>query len=373
MARQIRMGLIGHKFMGRAHSHALRDLPMFFDIGAEPVMQTLCGLEEDLEASARRYGWASWTHSWRKVVEDPRIDAVSICTPGHTHCEIAVAACRAGKHVMCEKPLALTLAEARRMLEAARSAGVKHAVNFNYRKAPAVALAHQLIREGHLGRIFLFHGFYFQDWPLDPEFPHVWRMDRSMAGAGSMADKGSHLLDLARFLVGEIAEVSAATEIYVKERPSSGGTRLPVTTDDAAVFTVRFSGGALGLFGTSRMAAGHKNGLGFEVQGARGSLRFDLERLNELQVYLAGEPGATEGFRTVLATSPEHPYAGAWWPPGHVLGWEHTFVHQYADFLRAVVDDAQVRPDFEDGMKAQAVLEAIGAAARDRRWIPVEA
>ncbi len=370
--RRIRVGLVGHRFMGKAHSHALRDLGMFFPLDAEAGMEMLCGIEDDLEETARRYGWGRWTRSWREVVQDPQIDVVAICTPGNTHCEIAVAACEAGKHVICEKPLAMDLAQARQMCVAARRAGVKHVVNFNYRRTPAVALARKLILDERLGRILFFHGSYFQDWPLDPEFPYVWRMDKQTAGAGSMADKGSHIVDLARFLVGEFAEVSATTEIFVRQRPGPNGEPLDVTTDDAAVFTARFQCGALGMFGTSRMAAGHKNSLYFEVQGSKGSVRFNLERMNELQVYFAGEAGETEGFRTVLVTNPAHRYVSHWWPPGHVLGWEHTFVHQYYELMRAILENSAAGPDFVDGMKAQAVLESIETAARENRWVAVE-
>lgn len=367
MKRTINVGLIGHKFMGKAHSHALRDLAMFFSPGVEPVMKTLCGVGDDLEETARRYGWQSTTGRWEDVVEDPSIDAVSILTPGRLHCEMALAAAAHGKHILCEKPLALDAEEAASMYRAAEAAGVRHMVNFNYRRVPAIALARQWIEEGRLGRIYHFQGSYQQDWPLEAAFPFLWRFDKEVAGAGSMADKGSHVVDLACYLVGEFAEVAAATDIFVKERDDAG-TRRAVTTDDAAVFTARFQNGALGLFLTSRMSAGHKNRLAIEVNGSKGSLRWDLERLNELEVY---EAGKSAGFQNVMVTEASHPYAGAWWPPGHVLGWEHTFVHQYYEFLKGIAEQRQPAPSFLDGLRNHEVLDAIARAAAERRWVEV--
>lgn len=372
MKKKLNIGLIGHKFMGKAHSHALRDISMFFELDSEPVMHTLCGIGEDLEATARRYGWQRHTQSWEDVIGDPDIDIVDVCTPGNTHCEIVTAAARAGKHVLCEKPLALNADEALQMYRAAETAGVRHLVNFNYRRVPAVALAKALTEEGRLGTIYHFRAVYQQDWPLDAKFPYLWRFDKTVAGAGSMADKGSHIVDLARYLVGEIDEVAAANEIFVKHRPVAGspGARKEVTTDDAAVFIARLAGGAMALFLTSRMSAGHKNCLAFEVNGSQGSLMFDLERMNELEVYFRGEQ--PEGFRTVMVTdAAAHRYIQNWWPPGHVLGWEHTFVHQYYEFLQGIMGGCQPAPSFLDGLRNQEVLDAIEVAAREKRWVAV--
>lgn len=374
MKQPLRFGLVGHRFMGKAHSQALHDVPFFFDTRFEPVRAMLCGLEEDLAVTARRYGWQSWTHRWQDVVSDAGIDVIVIATPGNTHCEIAVAAAEAGKHVICEKPLALNGQQAARMCEAAEKAGVRHMVNFNYRRVPAVQLARQLIEQGRLGEIRYFQGAYWQDWCLDPGFPHVWRFDKTVAGAGCMADNGSHLIDLALFLVGDIDEVAATSEIFVRERPLPGGSTVgAVTTDDASAFVVRFRTGGLGLFGTSRMSAGHKNGLVFEVNGSLGSLIFELERLNELQVFLREDDRATQGFRTIMVTEPVHRYIKNWWPPGHALGWEHTFIHQYYEFLHALEQDRPPCPSFHDGRKVQCVLDAVEKAAAERRWITVEA
>jgi predicted dehydrogenase len=371
MKQPLRFGLIGHKFMGKAHSQALHDVPFFFETRFQPVRAVLCGLEDDLPEAAARYGWQRWTHSWREVVADPEIDVVVIATPGNTHCEIAIAAAEAGRHVICEKPLALDAEQAARMCKAVERAGVKHLVNFNYRRVPAVQLARQLIEQGRLGEIYYFRGTYWQDWPLDPAFPFVWRFDKAIAGAGSMADKGSHLVDLALYLVGDIVEVAATTEIFVRERPAPEGAARRVTTDDAAAFLARFRSGAIGLFGTSRMSAGHKNALGFEVNGSRGSLIFDLERLNELQVYFVDDDRAARGFRTIMVTEPVHRYVDRWWPPGHVLGWEHTFIHQYYEFLHALETDTLPSPNFHDGLKVQRVLDAVEQAVAEKRWIGV--
>lgn len=375
MKADLNIGLIGHQFMGRAHSHALREVGVVFDLPLKPVMKTLCGIGDGLAATAERYGWQRTSEDWRSVVEDPGIHAVDICAPGSLHAEIAIAAARNGKHVLCEKPLALTAAEAAQMHDAAVQAGVVHMVNFNYRRVPAVAFARELIQQGRIGRVLFFEATYRQDWTLDPAVPFVWRMDRSVAGAGSMADKGSHIVDLARFLAGEFEAVSAATGIHVKERslPGDSGVKREVTTDDAAVFTARFANGALGLFGTSRMAAGHKNTLAFEVNGTEGSIRFDLERLNELEVYFASEDGGTRAFRRLLVTEPSHPYMSAWWPAGHVIGWEHTFVHQYFEFISAIAKGSAVPPDFGDGLRAQQILDAVETAASEERWVRVPA
>jgi predicted dehydrogenase len=373
MKRALNVGLIGHKFMGKAHSHALRDVTMFFDLDAVPVMRVLCGVEDDLEDAARRYGWHTFTPSWEEVVNNPEIDIVDIATPGNTHWQIALAAAQQGKHILCEKPLALTPHEAKEMYDAAEEAHVKHVVNFNYRRLPAVALAKKLIDEGELGAIYHFRGTYQQDWPLDPNFPFIWRMDKTIAGAGSMADKGSHVVDLARYLVDEFEEVACSSAIFVKERslPDQIHSRRQVTTDDAAVFIARFHNGTLGVFETSRMSAGHKNALAFEVNGSKGSVVFDLERLNELKLYTTSYPRDTSGFRTIMVTEPCHQYVRSWWPPGHVLGWEHTFVHQYYEFLQAIARDSPSSPSFYDGLRNQEVLAAIEAAAVEKCWVRV--
>ncbi|NJD02154.1 MAG: Gfo/Idh/MocA family oxidoreductase [Ruminiclostridium sp.] len=373
MKRKINVGLIGHKFMGKAHSHALRDIMMFFDPGVIPVMRVICGIEDDIGEIAGKYGWQSYEKSWEKVVDNPEIDIIDVATPGLTHKDIVLAAVKKGKHVICEKPLAMTALEAREMYEAAEENKVKHLVNFNYRRVPAVDLARKLINEGRLGKVYHFKAIYQQEWAADENVPYLWRFDKVMAGAGSMADKGSHIIDLARFLIGEISEVASTTEIFIKERPSLNDSNIKekVTTDDAAMFITRFGNGALGLFETSRISVGHKNALSFEVNGSKGSMRFDLERLNELEVYFKEGDAGTEGFKSIMVTEPSHSYIKNWWPAGHVLGWEHTFIHQYYEFLKAIAEDKQPSPNFYDGMKNQEVIEAIEKAAIEKRWIKI--
>jgi len=276
MGKQLNVGLIGHRFMGKAHSNALRDLSMFFDPGAKVRMKVICGVEDDIAEAAEKYGWESYVTDWRDVVNDPEIDIIDISSTGATHRDIAVAAAEAGKHVLCEKPLSMTAAEAKDMYEAVRKHRVKNMVNFCYRRVPAVALAQEIIESGQLGEIYHFKAIYQQDWVTE-DCPYVWRFDKKLAGAGSMADKGSHIIDLARFLVGEIAEVAGMSDIFIKQHRVTGKMK-DVTTDDAAMFLTRFAGGAMGVFETSRVSTGYKNALQFEVNGSRGCVRFNLER-----------------------------------------------------------------------------------------------
>ncbi len=371
MVKKMNIGLIGHKFMGKAHSNAIRDISMFFDPGAVPVMKVLCGVEDDIGKAAERYGWEGFEKDWRKVVADPEIDIIDISSPGFTHVDIAIEAAKNGKHILCEKPLANTLAEAERMEEAAKKYGVKTAVNFVYRRVPAVVLAKQILQSGRLGEIYHFKATYQQEWAGLPETPYVWRFDKQMAGAGSMADKGAHVIDLARFLVGEFESVAGASDIFIKERKEADGTGREVTTDDVAMFIARFKNGAMGLFETSRIAIGHKNALEFEINGSRGCIRFNLERLNELDVYFMEEDRTTQGFRNILVTEPQHRYMDKWWPSGHIIGWEHLFIHQYYEFIKSIVSDTPVKPDFTDGRMAQQVIEAVEQAAMSRAWIAI--
>jgi predicted dehydrogenase len=369
--KAINVALVGHRFMGKAHSHAYRDVAMFFPEVA-PRMRVLCGVGDDLDSTAKAYGWERTEPSWQKVVEDPEVDVVDICTPDRLHREVALAAARNGKHVFCEKPLALSLKEAREMHECARDHGVVHMVNFVYRGVPAVQLAKKLIGEGKIGKVLQFKGLYQQDFSLSESFPFVWRMDRAEAGHGVLADKGAHVIDLARFLVGEFESVACRTQTFVKERRVQGsGEMRTVTTNDAAAFLASFAGGALGTFELSNMCAGSKNALQFEVSGSLGSIRFDLERLNELEVYLASDPEEVRGFRKILVTSPSHPYVSHWWPEGHVLGWEHGFVHMVREMLEAVSQRRPATPSFLDGMKCQEVVDALAAADQARNWVSV--
>jgi predicted dehydrogenase len=368
VTRKLRVAVIGHEFMGRAHANAWRQVGRFFDVPYEPVLQVVCGRDAArTRAAAERLGFAQASTDWREVVARADVDLVDVCTPGDSHLPIALGAAAAGKAILCEKPLANTLAEAEQMLAAARRAGVIHMLCHNYRRAPAVQLARQYVAEGRLGRIHHFRGTYLQDWIADPEFPRVWRLERERAGSGALGDIASHSIDLARFLVGEIAEVSGLLETFVPERPLEGGAgRGLVTVDDAALALLRFENGAIGSVEGSRFCPGRKNHNRFELNGSRGSLAFDLERINELEVYEEQGPGS--GFRRVLATDPAHPFAAAWWPPGHVLGWEHTFVHTLVDLLHALARQDLPSPSFEDGVRIHRVLDAIERSARSRSW-----
>lgn len=366
--RRVGVALIGHRFMGRAHSNAWRQVGPFFDGPAEPALRVLCGRDcAETEAAAGRLGWAESATDWRAVVERADVDVVDVCTPGDSHAEIVIAAAEAGKAVLCEKPLANTVAEAEAMLAAVERAGVVHMLCHNYRRAPAIGLAKRLIEVGELGELHHFRGTYLQDWLVDPEAPHAWRMQKAKAGSGALGDIASHSLDLARHLVGEIAEVSGLLRTFVDERPLADGSgRAPVDVDDAALALLRFEGGAIGSVEGSRFCPGRKNWNRLEINGSRGSLVFDLERLNELEVYR--EEGPDSGFRRILATDPTHPWADAWWPPGHVLGYEHTFTHTVHDLLMAITRGEPASPDFADGLRNQRVLAAIERSGASRRW-----
>lgn len=387
MSTTVRVGMIGYKFMGKAHSHAYRDLPMFFPDTPRPVMKAICGRnEEGVRQAARQFGWEEALTDWRELVRRDDIDLIDINAPSDAHKDIALAAAQAGKHLFCEKPLALTLADAREMLAAAEAAGVKHMIGFNYRFAPAVQLAKKLIEEGRLGRIYHFRAVFLQDWILDPQFPLVWRLDKRIAGSGAHGDLGAHLIDMARFLVGELREVVGMSETFVKERPLAGsmtglsgksGTGAgaetgPVTVDDAALFLARFENGALGSFEATRFAGGHRCTNAFEINGSLGSVKFDFERMNELQVYFTGDDADVQGFRRVLATDPAHAYAEAWWPPGHTIGYEHTFIHETVELLRALQENRRPTPNFHDGVCCQAVLEAVERSIDARRWVRID-
>ena len=385
MSKEINVGLVGYSFMGKAHSHAYRDVAMFFDSGATPVMKAICGRNEAaVAAAAQQFGWQGYETSWKKLIERDDIDLVDVSTPGDSHREIAVAAARAGKHVFCEKPLANTLAEAREMLDAVQKAKVRHMVAFNYRRVPAVALARQLIEEGRIGKIYHWRAVYLQDWIMDPNFPLVWRLVKKQAGSGPHGDLNAHIIDLAHYLVGDISEVVGADTTYIKERPmpesvdaslgakSSGRRRMGrVTVDDATLFLARFKNGALGSFEATRFAGGRRNHNRFEINGSKGSIAFNLEKMNEIQFYSRDDEPHLQGFREIIVNERAHPYMAAWWPPGHIIGWEHTFVHEVHDLLSAIVKGRSVHPDFEDGVKVQTVLEAVSMSAREKRWVKI--
>jgi predicted dehydrogenase len=366
--RRLNVAMIGHRFMGKAHSNAWRQVGRFFETPFEPVMKVVCGRDlAGVERAAHQLGWEEASVSWRETVVRDDVDVVDICTPGDSHADIAVAAALAGKHVLCEKPLANTLPEAQRMLAAVTAAGVAHMLCHNYRRAPAVALAKRLIEEGKLGRLYHYRGVYLQDWIVDPQFPRVWRLEKSKAGSGALGDIASHSLDLARHLVGEIEEVAGHLQTFITERPlPDSDETAPVDVDDAALSLLKFEGGAVGTVEATRFAPGRKNYNRFEVNGSKGSLAFNLERMNELELYV--EEGSDSGFRTVQVTDAQHPYMQGWWPPGHIIGYEHTFTHTVYDFLLAIDEGRTPSPSFEDGVRNQKVLDAIERAASSRRW-----
>jgi predicted dehydrogenase len=369
---EINIALIGYAFMGRAHSNAYRQVGPFFSPRLTPRMKVLCGRStKDVEKAARTLGWDEAATDWEAVVRRPDIDVVDICTPGDSHAPIAIAAARAGKVVFCEKPLANTVVEAERMLTAVKKAGVIHMICHNYRRVPAVMLAKHIISTGQIGDIRHFRGVYLQDWITDPAFPLLWRFKKARAGSGALGDIGAHVIDLARFLVGEIAEVSGDLRTFIKTRPLPGQPkrRGRVTVDDAAVAIARFANGATGTIEATRLAPGRKNANRFEINGSRGSLAFDLERMNEIELYLESDRRGERGFRRILVTESDHPFMKAWWPPGHIIGYEHTFTHTVFDLLEAIADERLPEPNFADGVRTQRVLGGIERSAKTRRWI----
>jgi predicted dehydrogenase len=334
-------------------------------------MRAICGRDEaGVREAAESLGWEGYETDYGRLLERDDVGLVDVATPGNTHHEIAIASLEAGKHVLCEKPLANTLQEAREMLDAARKAGTVNMVCFNYRRAPAVQLAKKLVGDGRLGEIRHWRAAYLQDFILDPELPLIWRFRKEVAGSGALGDIGAHIVDLAHFLVGPIAEVVGTTQTFIRERPleEPGAGRGEVTVDDAASFLARFENGSTGTFEATRLAAGRKNHNSFEINGSRGSVAFDLERMNELQVYLEDDEPEVKGFRTVLVTEPDHPYMEGWWPPGHIIGYEHTFVHTIKDLLDGIGAGESPAPTFEDGYRCQAVLEAVERSVESRSW-----
>ncbi len=382
---EVNVALIGYKFMGKAHSNAYRQVRRFFPDKLEPRMKVICGRDRQAaEAAARQLGWEEVETDWRRVVGRKDIDIVDVSSPGYLHCEMAVAAAQAGKHVICEKPLANTLREAQKMLQAVERAGVKHMIMHNYRKIPAVVLAKKMMEDGSIGDVYHYHGAYLQDWIMSPEFPLVWRLEKKYAGSGALGDIGSHAIDLARYLNAEFTAVTAEMTTFIKERPRPGAGagswgakgskgKGRVTVDDDANFLARFRNHSVGVFEASRFCGGRRNYNTFQVYGSKGSLAFNLERMNELEFYDCTEKAGYQGFKTINVTEAVHPYVGAWWPPGHIIGYEHTFVHAIHDFLTCLEEDRIPSPNFEDGVRNQAVLEAVESSAKSGRWEKVSA
>ncbi|UXN21483.1 Gfo/Idh/MocA family oxidoreductase [Curtobacterium flaccumfaciens] len=386
--QRLRVAMVGHGFMGAAHSQAWRTAPRFFDLGAEPEMAVVVGRDpERTEAARQQYGWQAASTDWRAVIADPDIDVVDVVSPGSSHVEIAIAALQAGKHVLCEKPLANTVAEAEAMTaaaDAARAQGVRAMVGFSYRRVPAIAFARQLVQDGRIGTVRQVRALYLQDWLADEDGPMTWRLDKSLAGSGALGDIGAHAIDLVEHVTGaSLATVSGTLETFVTERPlmaegvglsgTASSERGQVTVDDAAFFTARLDGGAadgaIGTFEATRYATGRKNGLTLEISGSEGAIQFDLEAMNELRLYESNAPAGEQGFRRILVTEPEHPYMAAWWPTGHLIGYEHTFSHQVKDFVDAIVAGTDPSPSFADGLHVQRVLDAVErSAAAGSTW-----
>jgi predicted dehydrogenase len=415
MTQPLRVAMIGHAFMGRAHAHAWRTAPRFFDLPLEPRLSVVVGRNaERAQAAAAGFGADDWSIDWREVIARDDVDLVDIVTPGDQHAEIAIAALEAGKHVLCEKPLARSVPEAEAMTAAAEAARgfamcgfsyrrtpalalakrfVEEAermaaaaaasdrvamCGFSYRRTPALALAKRFIEEGRLGEIRHVRAQYLQDWLSDSEAPLTWRLDAAKAGSGALGDIGAHSIDTAQWLTGQsIDGVSAVLRTFVTERPvlsqqaglggraEEGAERGPVTVDDAAAFTAGFSGGALGVFEATRMALGRRNANRIEINGERGAIAFDFERMNELEYYDGSDPDDAQGFRRIQVTEPSHPYAGAWWPTGHGLGYEHVFTHQVVDLVTAIAEGTQPTPSFADALQVQRVLDAVERSAAD--------
>jgi len=383
----LRVAMIGYGFMGAAHSQGWRTAPRVFDLPAEPEMAVVVGRNAEAVAdAAAKWGWAESATDWREVIARDDIDIVDIVTPGDSHAEIAIAALEAGKHVLCEKPLANTVAEAEAMADAAARAaarGIRAMVGFTYRRVPAVTFLRDLIAQGAVGRIAQVRASYRQDWLVDPEMPLAWRLQKEHAGSGALGDIGAHAIDLAQFVTGmKLEKVSGVIDTIVKQRPLQGsgsglsGTAAEgygeVTVDDVAIFTGRFDSGVLGSFEATRFATGRKNALSIEVSGDKGALAFDLEDLNALWFYDRTAPNQTQGFTRILVTEPEHPYVAAWWPAGHMLGYEHGFSHQVKDLVDGIVEGTDPHPTFAEGLQVQRVLAAIEqSSADDSAWVRV--
>ena len=377
-APEVGVGMLGYAFMGKAHSNAYKTIPyMIYPPPAIPKLITVAGRnEESTREAAKRYGYEGYTTDWKTMLKDDRIQLFDNGGPNNAHAEPCIAAAKAGKHVLCEKPLARTAKESAKMLEAVEKAGVTNMVGYNYRFVPAIRLAHDLIKSGKLGEIFHFRAVYLQEWIIDPNLPFNWRLDKSVAGSGSLGDLGSHIIDLARFLVGEPRKVSAMSKTFIKNRPIPGGGIAEIGVDDAITSLLEFENGALGVIEASRFCAGRKNHEVMEINGSKGSLVFNIERLNELEVFWKDEmPRETRGFHNVLVSEAYHPYWKNWWPQGHMIGWEHTFIHEISHLLEAIVNKTSVAPygaTFEDGYKNSVICDAIVAAAEKDKTITIK-
>jgi predicted dehydrogenase len=377
MPKPLNLGMIGYGFMGRAHSNAYHQVNHFFDLPYRPVLKAVCARSPDqAKAFADRWGYESVETDWRRLVERKDIDAVDICVPNNLHAEIATAAAKAGKMILCEKPLAMDGAQGRKMVEAVRAAGVLNMVWYNYRRVPAVTLAKELIAQGRLGRIFHYRAKFLQDWTISPELPQggtaLWRLDVAAAGSGVTGDLLAHCIDTALWLNGNIDSVSAMTETFVKERKHNlTGNVEKVGIDDACAFLARFANGSLATFESTRYARGHKALYTFEINGEHASIAWDLHDLHRLQYFDHRDQGTVRGWRSIHVTDGDHPYMGKWWVPGLQIGYEHSFTHQIADFLDGLASGKPAMPDFKDALRTQLVCDAVLDSGRSGRWVPV--
>ncbi len=372
--KTLNIGVIGCGFMGRTHSNAFSRVANFFNVPIRPVLKSVCARsKERAESFAANWGYESFETDWRKLVESPHIDAVDIASPNDTHAEIALAAAAAGKIVLCEKPLGRTPAESESMVAAVEKTGVANMVWYNYRRVPAVTLAKQLIDEGRLGRIFHYRTVFLQDWTISSELPQggegLWRLDASVAGSGVTGDLLAHNIDTAMWLNGPIAEVTAMTETFIKERKHVGsGKTEPVRIDDASAFLARFSNGSLATFEATRYARGHKALYTLEINGENASLKWDLHDLHRLEFFDHSDQSSLRGWRSIHITDGDHPYMKHWWVPGLQIGYEHTFIHQAADFLAGLASGTPAAPTFRDALKTDYVTDAVLRSAKNRTW-----
>ena len=382
MARKIGVGMIGAGFMGKTHSNAYYKVARFFKVDAEPEMRVLCALPEAaVKAFAQQWCWKEWSTDYREVVKRDDLELIDVNTPNNLHAEVSIAALEAGKNVICEKPLAMNVKECKAMVAAAKKSGKKNMVSFNYRRVPAVSLAKKMIEDGKIGKVFHIRSSYLQDWIMDPKFPRVWRLVKAITGSGAHGDLNAHIIDLARYLVGDFEEVVGHAETFITERPlmeesigltgKAGKKTGKVDVDDAVVFIARMKGGAIGTFEATRFAGGRRNQNQFEINGDKGTLVWQLERMNELQYFSREESSETQGFRTIIVTQPEHPYMQAWWPAGHIVGYEHSFINEIYDLIQALANNKPITPTFEDGLRCQEVLDAVLKSAEERRWVKI--
>ncbi len=382
--KELKVGMLGYAFMGRAHSNAYNQMPKFFyPPPAKPLKEIVCGrTEPKVKEFASQFGWKNVETNWKNMIKSDKIDVFDNCGPNFMHLEPCVAAAEEGLDIICEKPLARNLEEGRKIAKAIRKAGVKTLCAYNYRRVPAVQLAKRLIEEGYIGDIYHWRAVYLQDWITDPNFPLVWRLKKEKAGSGPHGDLNAHLIDLSLYLLGEIDSVVGLEKTFIKERPLPSGKGVglgdhtadekpemgEVTVDDAVLFMAKFKNGALGSFEASRFATGRRNHNCFEINGSKGSIVFDLERMNELQFYSDEDPSFAQGFRTINVTEGNHPYIEKWWPAGHIIGWEHTFTHEVYDFFDAIANDKEVHPNFDDALKTQVVLERVKDSIESNTW-----